>query len=127
MKKIEIGLNTAVDFFHTLNQKAGWWDDPETGESLRTNPYVIGTKLGLIHSEISEALEAYRKDTMDDHLPNRRGVAVELADAFIRLFDICGVLGIDNIGTVIIEKHNYNQKRADHKVDNRRKKGGKKF
>lgn len=102
---------------------AGWYTDLRTGEPLERN---IPEMLCLIHSEISEALEAYRKDLKDDHLPHLSGIDVELADAVIRIFDLCGYLGID-IGHVIDEKFDYNQRRADHKIENRIKEGGKKI
>lgn len=82
--------------------------------------------LVLIHSELSEALEGYRKDLMDEHLPHRKMVEVELADAMIRLFDLAGSHGYDLAGA-IAEKHHYNAHREDHKIENRLKVGGKKF
>jgi NTP pyrophosphatase (non-canonical NTP hydrolase) len=119
-------INAGVQFIHYLNQEAGWWDDPVTGESLRENPYVIATKLMLVVSEVSEAVEAYRKGLNDEHLPHRLGIETELADAVIRIFDLCGVLNLD-LGGAIMEKNRYNQVRKDHKVENRQKQGGKKF
>ena len=86
----------------------------------------VGTLLALIHSEISEALEGFRKDLWDDHLPNRKMAEVELADAVIRIFDLAERSGFD-IGNAILEKHKYNMIRADHKMENRMKPGGKKF
>ena len=66
--------------------------------------------LALIHSEISEALEADRKDLMDDKLPHRKGLEVELADAFIRICDMCSGLGLD-LGGAVEEKLAYNTTR----------------
>ena len=40
-----------------------WYHDPLTGELLFLNH---GERFALIHSEISEAMEAHRKDLMDD-------------------------------------------------------------
>jgi hypothetical protein len=51
---------------------------------------------------------------------------VELADAVIRILDMCGGLGLDLQGA-IYEKLVYNAQRADHKVENRLKENGKKF
>lgn len=102
---------------------AGWYTDLNTGEPLERN---VPEMLALIHSEISEALEGYRKDSMDSHLPEHPAIDVELADAVIRIFDLCGYLNID-IGHVIDEKFDYNQRRADHKIENRMKAGGKKI
>ncbi len=100
-----------------------WWRDPKTGELLQRN---VGEMLMLIVSEIAEAMEAHRKDLMDDKLPLRKGIEVELADAVIRIGDICGGLGLD-LGGAIAEKLAYNAKRADHKPENRIKPGGKKY
>ena len=71
-------------------------------------------------------MEGARKDLMDDKLPHRKMVEVELADAVIRIADLCGHLELD-LGGAIIEKINYNKTRADHKPENRAKEGGKKF
>lgn len=102
---------------------AGWYTDLDTGEALDRN---VPEMLALIHSEVSEALEGHRKDLVDSHLPQYNNIDVELADAVIRIFDLCGYLGID-IGNVIVDKFDYNQHRADHKIENRMKDGGKKI
>ena len=82
--------------------------------------------LCLIHSEISEAMEGHRKNLMDDKLPHRSMLEVELADAVIRICDMCGGLGLDLEGA-IYEKLEYNKNRADHKIENRLSENGKKF
>jgi NTP pyrophosphatase (non-canonical NTP hydrolase) len=85
------------------------------------------TGIALIHSEISEAFEGFRKDNkQDDHLPHRKNAEVELADALIRILDECGLRKMDIAGAVA-EKFAYNQVRLDHKRENRAKEGGKKF
>lgn len=100
-----------------------WWQDPLTGQYIDRN---VGELLCLIHSEISEALEGARKDKMDDHLPHRKSIEVELADALIRIFDTgCG-LGLD-LGSALVEKMQYNAYREDHKIESRLKADGKKF
>jgi len=100
---------------------AGWYTDLESGDPLDRN---VPEMLCLVHSEISEAVEGYRKGLADDHLPEYDAIDVELADAVIRIFDLCGYLGI-NIGEVMSEKFDYNQIRADHKIENRMLPGGK--
>lgn len=85
-------------------------------------PTAIGTRLMLIVSEIAEALEADRKNqyadlacfdeieqltprTGDDPFQDKFRTHIkdtfedEIADTFIRLFDLCGYLEID------IERH----------------------
>ena len=119
-------INELVKEIHSKNIEAGWWNDPITGKDLRDDPYVIATKLLLVISEISEATEAFRKDLMDDKLPHRKGVEVEISDAMIRLCDLAGALNLDVEGA-IGEKRAYNSKREDHQVQNRVKEGGKKF
>lgn len=116
-------LNFLGQMIHRLNNHMGWWHDIETGEPLDRN---VGEMLMLIVSEISEAMEADRKDLMDDKLPHRKGLEVELADAVIRIMDLAGAAGMD-IGGAISEKLWYNIKRADHKPENRAKVGGKKY
>ncbi len=119
-------INGLVKEIHKANVEAGWWKDAVTGKDLRDDPHVIATKLLLVVSEISEATEAYRKGLNDDKLIHRSGIEVELADAVIRIMDLCGVLKLD-LGGAIEEKRTYNSSRQDHKIENRAKQGGKKF
>lgn len=105
---------------------AHWWIDPKTGADLRDNPLIVPAKLALVHSEVSEALEAHRKGLADDHLPHLPGIAVELADALIRIFDLAGAIGID-LARALVEKRRYNAQRADHKTENRVEVGGKAY
>ena len=86
----------------------------------------VGELLCLVHSEISEAMEGARKNLMDDKLPHRKMIEVELADALIRIFDIAGAYNLD-LGNAISEKRYFNANRADHKLENRLKDNGKKF
>ncbi|WP_347837751.1 hypothetical protein [uncultured Planktomarina sp.] len=116
-------IEALVEDSHGAAVKAGWWNDPETGEHKDRNN---GEMIALMHSELSEALEADRKDLMDDHLPDRPGVEVELADTLIRIFDFAGARGLD-LGGAYVAKRAYNEKRADHKPENRAKDGGKKY
>ena len=116
-------INNLRDLCYKASFDAGWHTNLKTGELLERNK---GEMIALIHSEISEAMEGERKGLMDDHLPNRPMAEVEMADAVIRIMDYCGRWGYD-IGGAITEKLNYNRNRADHKLENRKKDGGKKF
>lgn len=120
---IQSGLKLAVLDSHGAAVSAGWYDDPATGQRKQRNR---GEMLCLIHSEISEAMEGERKGLKDDKLPHRPMAEVELADALIRIFDYAGYCGYDLAGAYV-EKRQYNESRADHKIENRAKDGGKKF
>ena len=120
-------LKTAAEILmqgcHGAAFNAGWWTDLETGE-IKRRP--LPELLMLIVTEVAEAMEGYRKDLMDDHLKHRKMVEVELADAVIRIFDTAGGYGMDLPGA-IMEKHQYNKQRLDHKIEERMKEGGKKL
>lgn len=106
---------------HALSKEGGWWDGPDAD-----HPFMVPTKLALIHSEVSEALEGHRKNKRDEHLPQHSSLAVELGDAVIRIGDLVGRLNI-NLGVVILEKLLYNAQREDHKASARAQSDGKKF
>jgi hypothetical protein len=117
----EFGIQELVKICHGDAVKAGWYTDIHTGEPKTLN---VGERMALIHSEISEAFEAYRKNLMDDHLPDRKGIEVELADAIIRICDLAGAENLDLAGA-IMAKLLYNRNRADHKIENRKLPNGK--
>lgn len=119
------GVTELRNVCYSKSASAGWWTNLKTGEPVEITVEVFLSKLALIHSEISEALEGYRKGLMDDHLPHRTMAEVELADAVIRIMDLAGKMGYDIAGA-IVEKIAYNSKRPDHKLENRVKEGGKK-
>jgi NTP pyrophosphatase (non-canonical NTP hydrolase) len=104
---------------------ATWWTDLKTGEDLR-QANNVPEKLMLVVSELAEAMEGHRKNLMDDKLPHRPMVEVELADAVIRIFDLAGAKGYDVAGA-IAEKLEFNAQRADHKPENRLAEGGKAY
>ena len=110
------------DYCHGQARAAGWWTDLETGLD---KPRNIGEALMLVTTELAEALEGHRKSLHDPHLPKRDNYTVEVADALIRLFDLAGGTCIDLPGA-FEEKMQYNARRADHKIENRRLPGGKK-
>lgn len=118
------GLNEASQKIHEANKEKGFYDKPRE----------IGTLLMLVVSELSEALEADRKSihanfsAYQEKLesePDRAELKQpylfqefikdsfedEIADAMIRLFDLCGYLNID-IENHIKLKLQYNKNRT---------------
>jgi len=87
---------------------------------VKLKPWNFGEKCALITSEVSEMFEAWRTNKGDTEKPisiatetgERRMTAIEeeVADIFIRMFDLCGKLDID-IGAVILAKMEYNATR----------------
>ena len=113
---------------HRLSLRKGWWDDCRMTRKNRKcdmEPSLVWAKvpekLALIHSEISEALESVRKGEAllfeKDGKPE--GLGVELADAVIRIADLCEAVGVD-LESCIKIKHRYNKGRPH-------KHGGKRF
>ena len=121
LDRMYMGVVNTQWLCYELAKKSGWHDGIDYNDKRET-----ATKLALVHSEVSEALEGDRKDLMDSHLPHRTALEVELADAVIRILDLAGAKHLDLAGA-IIEKLAYNQQRADHKRENRAAEGGKKI
>jgi NTP pyrophosphatase (non-canonical NTP hydrolase) len=119
------GIQELQTLCHKNSADGGWWTNLKDNTPISPfDPNIAGMKIALIHSEVSEALEGVRKNTMDSHLPHRKTEEVEFADAIIRIMDLAGARGMDVAGA-IVEKLEYNKQREDHKIENRVKDGGK--
>lgn len=129
MSAVRAAGNVLMRHAHDRSSEAGWWIDPETGTDLSESsafPYIVASKLMLIVSEIAEGMEGHRKGLMDDKLPHRPMLEVELADAVLRIGDLAGKLKLD-LGGAIAEKSAFNVTRADHQPGARQAHGGKKY
>lgn len=138
LEPVRLAAAIVADACHRAAYDAGWWHDLHTGEDQTYDYCVdclqggmrpgrnIGEALMLMVSELAEAMEGARKGLMDDKLPHRPMLEVELADAVIRIMDMAGGAGLDLPGA-IVEKLAYNAQRADHKPEARAAAGGKAF
>lgn len=107
------GLNEMAKVIYENNKEKGFWD----------NERNVGETLMLIVTELAEALEAHRKNKMAPPTMSMPEISKEnfeqfykdtyedeIADALIRIFDLCGGTGID-LEWHVSQKVNYNKQR----------------
>ena len=71
----EYGLDALAALLHETAKEKGFWDGEYSHDK-------IGNKLALVHSEVTEVLEAIRKSHGSEK------VVEEMADVIIRLLDV---------------------------------------
>lgn len=103
-------INEMAKEIHKNAVEHGWWEEDRP----------FGEIIALCHSELSEALEAYRcgEALVWDHDGKPDGIAVEMVDCVIRIFDALESWGVD-IEEVLRMKHEFNRSRP-YKHGNKR-------
>lgn len=71
----EYGLDALSALLHETARQKGFWDGEYSNDK-------IGNKLALVHSEVTEVLEAIRKSKGSEY------IVEEMADVIIRLLDV---------------------------------------
>ncbi len=79
------GLNELAQGCHQIAVEHGWWNGDRE----------FGTLVALLHSEVSEMLELYRRSTVDTSVKDIKGMDEEMADVIIRLLDMAAFYEID--------------------------------
>ena len=99
----DYGLDALSAVLHEIAREKGFWD----GEY---NYDKVGNKLALVHSEVTEVLEAIRKNKGSE------AVVEEMADVIIRLLDIYAAMRneeavLHSLDEVLENKININKER----------------
>lgn len=71
----DYGLDVLAALLHETSIEKGFWDKPKNFD-------VFGNKLALIHSEVTEVLEAIRKNKGSEE------IVEEMVDVLIRILDL---------------------------------------
>lgn len=99
----EYGLDALAAILHETAVEKGFWDGEYSHDK-------IGNKLALVHSEVTEVLEAIRKNKGSEE------VVYEMADVIIRLLDVYAAMRneeqvLHSLDEILEKKININKER----------------
>jgi NTP pyrophosphatase (non-canonical NTP hydrolase) len=99
----EYGLDALSAILHETAREKGFWDGEYSNDK-------VGNKLALVHSEVTEVLEAIRKSKGSE------SIVEEMADVIIRLLDIYAAMRneeqiLHSLDEVLEAKINKNKER----------------
>lgn len=99
----EYGLDALSALLHETAKEKGFWDGEYSHDK-------VGNKLALVHSEVTEVLEAIRKNHGSEK------VVEEMADVIIRLLDVYAAMRneeaiLHSLDEILEKKININKER----------------
>lgn len=99
----DYGLDASAAFLHETARDKGFWDGD-------FNYDKVGNKLALVHSEVTEVLEAIRKDQGSEK------IVEEIADIMIRILDLYAAMRneeivVHSLDEILQNKINKNKER----------------
>lgn len=99
----EYGLDALSAILHETAREKGFWDGDYNNDK-------IGNKLALVHSEVTEVLEAIRKSKGSEH------IVEEIADIIIRILDVYAAMRneeevLHSLDEILEKKININKER----------------
>ena len=99
----EYGLDALAAMLHETAKEKGFWDGEYSHDK-------VGNKLALVHSEVTEVLEAIRKSKGSE------SIVEEMADVIIRLLDVYAAMRneeqiLHSLDEVLDAKVNKNKER----------------
>lgn len=102
---MEYGLDALAAVLHETAIDKGFWDGDYTYDK-------VGNKLALVHSEVTEVLEAIRKNKGSEE------VVEEMADVIIRLLDVYAAMRneeevLHSLDEALDKKMNKNKERPN--------------
>lgn len=106
-EKIKTGLDVQAPFIETtfaamIDLMGAWFTEIQGFDRIE-----FGYDIALMHSELSEALEADRNDCVSDHIPEFHGREEEIADLLVRAFHVASKYQL-RLGPAFIAKMRMN-------------------